>query len=99
MPYVSAAQRGWAHTPAGMKALGGPAKVAEWDAASKGLKLPARASKTGNVPMPKRAKTLKVKKPKAAKIPRASVKPVHGTPLAGVLGFNAAKKIPNPLLG
>ncbi len=43
MPYKSDAQRGWAHTPAGMKALGGPAKVAEWDAASKGMKLPARA--------------------------------------------------------
>jgi len=36
MPYVSTAQRGWAHTPAGEKALGGPAKVAEWDRASKG---------------------------------------------------------------
>ena len=42
MPYVSEAQRGWAHTPEGMKALGGAAKVAEWDAASKGMKLPKR---------------------------------------------------------
>ena len=40
MPYVSGAQRGWAHTPAGTKALGGPAKVAEWDAASKGQHVP-----------------------------------------------------------
>ena len=40
MPYVSGAQRGWAHTPAGEKALGGPAKVAEWDAASKGQHVP-----------------------------------------------------------
>lgn len=40
MPYLSAAQRGWAHTAAGTKALGGPAKVAEWDASSKGKKLP-----------------------------------------------------------
>lgn len=38
MPYVSRRQQGWAHTPAGTKALGGPAKVAEWDAASKGQK-------------------------------------------------------------
>lgn len=30
----------WAHTAAGVKALGGKAKVAEWDQASKGLKLP-----------------------------------------------------------
>lgn len=40
MPYVSGAQRGWAHTPAGTKALGGPSKVAEWDHASKGQHVP-----------------------------------------------------------
>jgi hypothetical protein len=40
MPYVSGAQRGWAHTPAGTKALGGPGKVAEWDQASKGQHVP-----------------------------------------------------------
>jgi hypothetical protein len=44
MPYVSLRQEGWAHTPAGIKALGGPAKVAEWDAATKGKKLPDRVS-------------------------------------------------------
>lgn len=43
MPYKSDAQRGWAHTPAGMKALG-PAKVAEFDRASKGMDLPERKS-------------------------------------------------------
>jgi hypothetical protein len=42
MPYKSVAQRGWAHTAAGTKALGGKAKVAEWDAASKGRKLPKK---------------------------------------------------------
>jgi hypothetical protein len=42
VPYKSAAQRRWAHTPAGTKALGGPEKVAEWDAATKGKKLPER---------------------------------------------------------
>jgi len=42
MPYRSQAQRRWAHTAAGTEALGGPEKVAEWDAASKGKKLPAR---------------------------------------------------------
>lgn len=36
MPYESRAQQGWAHTPAGEKALGGPAKVREWDQATKG---------------------------------------------------------------
>jgi hypothetical protein len=40
MPWASGAQRGWGHTPAGEKALGGPAKVAEWDAASKGQHVP-----------------------------------------------------------
>jgi hypothetical protein len=45
MPYKSLAQEGWAHTPAGQKALGGAAKVAEWDAATKGKKLPKHAGK------------------------------------------------------
>jgi len=44
MPYKSLAQERWAHTPAGLKALGGPSKVAEWDSASKSMKLPARKS-------------------------------------------------------
>jgi hypothetical protein len=35
MPYKSDAQRRWAHTSAGTKALGGKAKVAEWDDSSK----------------------------------------------------------------
>lgn len=39
MPYLSAKQRKWAHTPSGAKALGGKAKVAEWDDASRGKKL------------------------------------------------------------
>jgi hypothetical protein len=43
MPYTSKAQQRWAHTAKGKKALGGAAKVAEWDKASKGKKLPARA--------------------------------------------------------
>jgi hypothetical protein len=36
MPFKSRAQERWAHTPEGMKALGGPSKVAEWEAATKG---------------------------------------------------------------
>lgn len=42
MPYKSDAQRRWAHTQAGVKALGGMDKVEEWDKASKGKKLPER---------------------------------------------------------
>lgn len=45
MPFTSQAQRKWAHTPAGIKALGGKKKVAEWDRATKGKKLPKRAKK------------------------------------------------------
>ena len=41
MPYVSLAQEGWAHSPAGEKALG-KAGVAEWDHATKGKHLPER---------------------------------------------------------
>ncbi len=45
MPYKSRQQEKWAHTAAGKKALGGASKVAEWDKASKGLKLPAKKGK------------------------------------------------------
>lgn len=45
MPYVSRSQAAWAHTPEGIKALGGSAKVSEWDRASKGIKLPYRAKR------------------------------------------------------
>jgi hypothetical protein len=31
MPFESKAQNAWAHTPAGTKALGGKAKVKEWE--------------------------------------------------------------------
>lgn len=41
-PYVSEAQRRWAHTEAGTKALGGKAAVAHWDKESKGKDLPER---------------------------------------------------------
>lgn len=43
MPYKSDRQRRWAHSASGMKALGGVAKVKEWDQATKGKKLPERA--------------------------------------------------------
>jgi len=46
MPYKSQQQEKWAHTADGEKALGGPSKVAEWDSASKGAKLPKTTLKT-----------------------------------------------------
>ena len=42
MPFKSDAQRRWGHTAEGEKALGGPSKVAEWDAATKGKDLPEK---------------------------------------------------------
>lgn len=45
MPYKSEAQRRWAHTKAGMKALGGKKAVKHWDKESKGKKLPERVKK------------------------------------------------------
>lgn len=44
MPYKSEAQRRWAHTKEGMKALGGKKAVEEWDRETKGKKLPERVS-------------------------------------------------------
>ena len=46
MPYKSDAQRKWAHSPTGLKALGGKKKVAEWDSASKGRDLPEKVIRT-----------------------------------------------------
>jgi hypothetical protein len=45
-PYVSEAQRRWAHTPSGKEALGGNAGVHEWDEATKGKKLPEKVGKS-----------------------------------------------------
>lgn len=45
MPYKSLQQERWAHTPEGTKALGGKSAVAEWDAATKGRKLPKKVPK------------------------------------------------------
>lgn len=45
-PYKSNAQRRWAHTAAGKKALGGNAGVHEWDEATKGKKLPEKVAKS-----------------------------------------------------
>jgi hypothetical protein len=49
MPYKSLAQERWAHTKTGLKALGGAAKVAEWDSASKGMKFPRKVKPSGGI--------------------------------------------------
>ena len=48
MPFKSDAQRRWAHTKKGKEALGGEAKVQEWDQASKGMDLPEHAPSRDN---------------------------------------------------
>jgi hypothetical protein len=48
MPYKSDAQRKWAHTEKGTKALGGKSKVAEWDKQSKGKSLPSKVENKNN---------------------------------------------------
>lgn len=48
MPYKSDQQRKWAHTKTGEKVLG-PSMVAEWDAASKGMKLPKKVGKLSSM--------------------------------------------------
>lgn len=58
MPFKSMKQNAWAHTPAGIKALGGKAKVKEWE------------SKTDykNLPMKKKRKAKRIDvRPPAAK--------------------------------
>jgi hypothetical protein len=45
MPFKSKAQNAWAHTPRGLKALGGRAKVEEWEAATDYKDLPKKVSK------------------------------------------------------
>ena len=49
MPFKSKAQNAWAHTPEGTKALGGPAKVKEWEGATDYSHLPQKLAKGGIV--------------------------------------------------
>lgn len=44
-PWISEAQRKWGNSNAGKKALGGQAKVNEWNQATKGKKLPEKVGK------------------------------------------------------
>lgn len=46
MPWASKAQARWGHSPSGVKALGGKAKVAEWDKATPKGSLKKRVGKT-----------------------------------------------------
>ena len=45
MPFESKAQNAWAHTPVGTKALGGKAKVKEWEGATDYSHLPYKVAR------------------------------------------------------
>lgn len=45
MPFRSKKQNAWGHTEAGMEALGGPAKVKEWEGETEYNTLPDKVSK------------------------------------------------------
>ena len=47
MPFKSQAQRKWAYTKEGTKALGGKEAVKEWEQATENKKLPKYAKKKG----------------------------------------------------
>lgn len=83
MPFVSDAQRRWGHTKKGMEALGGPSKVAEWDSATKGKKLPERKmEKGGLVP----GKVVNPAKPVDMKgIVKGKSENLAGTPRSGAI--------------
>ena len=49
MPFQSKAQNAWAHTPEGTKALGGAAKVKEWEGATDYSHLPQKKAEGGPV--------------------------------------------------
>lgn len=50
MPFESTAQNAWAHTPEGVKALGGEAKVKEWEHATDYSHLPKHVHEYSNTP-------------------------------------------------
>lgn len=60
-PYVSEAQRRWAHTESGEDALGGKAGVHEWDEATRGKHIPERAHKTEDLDKSKNVREQKKK--------------------------------------
>jgi hypothetical protein len=46
MPFLSKKQNAWAHTPTGTKALGGKAKVKEWEQVTDYSKIPYKVAHT-----------------------------------------------------
>lgn len=77
-PYHSEAQRRWAHTKAGTKALGGKAAVHEWDQATKGKHIPEKVSKNQYFRNLKKAGTKE--QPGGAAMPVAPAQPKFPAP-------------------
>jgi hypothetical protein len=46
MPFLSKKQNAWAHTPTGTKALGGKAKIKEWEQVTDYSKIPYKVAHT-----------------------------------------------------
>lgn len=59
MPFLSAAQSRFMHTPAGTRAIGGSAKLREWEGATDYSKLPERVGKKNTMGMRKPPKITK----------------------------------------
>lgn len=53
MPFLSKAQNSFAHTPAGERAFGGPAKVKEWEQATDYSNLPEKVPEKNTMGMKK----------------------------------------------
>ncbi len=52
MPFLSLKQNAWGHSPEGVKALGGPEKVKEWESATDYSNLPERKKNTMGMKKP-----------------------------------------------
>lgn len=74
-PYVSDAQRRWAHTSTGTKALGGKAAVHHWDESTKGKKLPEKVTKDALFHAELDKAAMGTMKPAGAGMPKAPTLP------------------------
>ena len=81
MPFKSLKQERWAHMAEGRAALGN--KLAEFDAASKGLKLPMYANKAPRVRKTPRRRPAAFGVPSTANTPFGT----SNSPLKGLLGL------------
>lgn len=86
MPFKSKAQQRWGNSPAGLKALGGKAKVSEWNSSTP-KKLPIKVSKVPKGPVREHFKlaTNKLKLPKG-KMNNPKMPTLKGVKVSNLLG-------------